>query len=182
MKPGETAAITVSVTGTANVAALQIFVPTLPGMTMLSGPALPAGKAPFCGTGVVAPLAGLYGCIFEGGQGALSDGVLATINFPAPSASMPIPLSNLRATNAAGDPAVTAASGPLLTLSVTSVVKNACDVNGDGTVNAADVIIAKAQVLGLVNSTLDLTGSGKVSVVDVQRVENAITGTCRVGQ
>lgn len=60
---------------------------------------------------------------------------------------------------------------------------NACDVNGDGAVNQIDfnAMIGKALALTACGAS-DLNGDGKCDIVDIQRIANAIAGTCRTGQ
>jgi hypothetical protein len=60
-------------------------------------------------------------------------------------------------------------------------VLSPCDINGDGVVNATDIGLAQSMALGQATCTADLDQSGQCTVVDVQRVIDAISGTCKVG-
>lgn len=63
-----------------------------------------------------------------------------------------------------------------------SAALNACDLNSDGVVNSADVDLAISMSLGPSSScTANIIGPGVCNVIVVQRVSNAITGACVVG-
>lgn len=68
------------------------------------------------------------------------------------------------------------------TVSAQNVPKNACDLNSDGTVDKADVDLAVSMSLGPASGcTANIMGPGICNVVVVQRVVNAVTGTCVTG-
>lgn len=58
---------------------------------------------------------------------------------------------------------------------------NACDLNADGAVNNTDVQLAVNMSLGTVACTANIIGPGVCNVVVVQRVVNAMGGTCVTG-
>jgi hypothetical protein len=58
---------------------------------------------------------------------------------------------------------------------------NSCDLNQSGTVDAADVNLAVNMSLGLSPCTANIYGVGVCNVVVVQRVANAINGSCITG-
>ncbi len=58
---------------------------------------------------------------------------------------------------------------------------NACDLNSDGAVNNTDVQLAVNMSLGTATCTANIIGSSVCNVVVVQRVVNAIGGTCVTG-
>lgn len=58
---------------------------------------------------------------------------------------------------------------------------NACDLNSDGAVNNTDVQLAVNMSLGTATCTANIIGAGTCNVVVVQRVVNAIGGTCVTG-
>jgi hypothetical protein len=181
VRPGATATITVTLSGSSGVAAIQWFLPAQSGMAATVGPATTAaGKSLACQVATVPSLNGVYGCIVAGGANALSDGVLATITLPAPSSPVPLPLTSLLGVNAAGDsPGIPIASGTPLVLASLS----RCDVNGDGRTDLLDIRNVIDQIEGVMPPSTDLNGDGKTTLVDLQRVINAAVdgGTCRVG-
>ncbi|MGJ5813853.1 hypothetical protein [Paludibaculum fermentans] len=59
---------------------------------------------------------------------------------------------------------------------------NACDLNADGVVSKADVDLAVTMSLGPASAcTANVMGAGVCNVLVVQRVINAVTGTCVTG-
>jgi fibronectin type 3 domain-containing protein len=57
----------------------------------------------------------------------------------------------------------------------------ACDLNGDGSVNSTDYNLAVNMSLGQSTCSANIMGEGVCNVVVVQRVSNAISGNCIVG-
>lgn len=57
----------------------------------------------------------------------------------------------------------------------------ACDLNSDGAVNNADWQLAVSMSLGQTACSANIMGEGVCNVVVVQRVINAMTGSCTVG-
>jgi hypothetical protein len=121
----------------------------------------------------------LFGCVVFGGTTTLADGVLATITFPAVSASLP--LTKMAGSNVGAiPPAIPITSGQLLTL----VPLSPCDINVDSRTDLLDVRAVVDQIEGvIVPATADLNADGKVDVLDVQIVVNAAQpgGVCRSG-
>lgn len=69
-----------------------------------------------------------------------------------------------------------------LTASPQSAPLNACDLNADGVVNNADVdLVISMSLNSSPGCTANIIGQGVCNVVVVQRVVNAITGACVVG-
>ena len=68
-----------------------------------------------------------------------------------------------------------------LPLSLEAQALNACDLNSDGAVNNTDVQLAVNMSLGTVTCTANIIGAGVCNVVVVQRVINALGGTCVTG-
>jgi hypothetical protein len=58
---------------------------------------------------------------------------------------------------------------------------NACDLNSDGRVDNTDVDLAVNMSLGLAPCTANIIGAGICNIIVVQRVINAIGGTCVAG-
>lgn len=178
VRSGNSATVTVSLSG-ASGAALQFFLPQIPGVAYAATPgtALSAGKTLTCAPSP-APAPALYGCVVAGGVTPLADGAIATITFPAPALGVyALPMSLQLGATATGDPIAIAAGSPL-----SLIVTSPCDVNGDGKIDSADVALSiQAAISRLVSAALDLTGDGTVNVVDVQRIIAAANGgTCRV--
>ena len=188
VRPGGTASLAITLSGSANIAALQWSMPTLPaGATVTAGFAtIAASKSVVCQSNT-APSASGMTCIVYGGSTVLTDGVLATVTFPVPalvpqttgSAVLTINLSGALGVNAAGDSPgipITAASSYLVP------VLSPCDINGDGKTDLLDVRNLIDQIEGVMAQTSDLTGDGATSILDLQRVVNAVVnGTCRTG-
>lgn len=175
-KPGASVTVTITLAGAATdstgPAALQFKAPIPSGAIASS---IIAGKSLQCSNG---------GCILIGGQNLIANGNIGTLTFPAPSTSVPMPITAPLAVNALSDPVVITA-GPLFTLPVISP----CDLNSDGKTDAADSkliidAIVNAMTPGgpLAPGVYDLNADGAVTVLDAQRVVNAAAGqACRTG-
>ncbi len=68
-----------------------------------------------------------------------------------------------------------------LCLSATGQALNACDVNADGVITSADVDLAAKMAIGTSACTANIIGAGVCNAVVVQRVANALSGTCVTG-
>ena len=78
-------------------------------------------------------------------------------------------------------PASLAALSMALSLSATGQALNACDVNADGAITSADVDLAAKMAIGTNACTANIVGAGVCNAIVVQRVANALSGTCVTG-
>ena len=180
VKAGSTVQLSVSVSGTTgfNVAAIQGSI-ILPGTFVscaVGGASTAAGKSVDCGVS-----GGGSNLIFIASginTNVYADGVVAlvTVNIPVGAAggATTVGLSNTLSASLTGDGVVTT-PGVNFSLGITSQ----CDIDSSGTTDSTDVGLVKAAMLSGSNS-IDLNKDGKTDVIDLQRVINAIGGTCKV--
>lgn len=178
VRVGATATVTVTMSGAGSgVAAIQWFIPAIPGQVATAGPAATlAGKSLTCGTAN-----GMFACIVAGiNTNLITDGVLATVAIQSPVAPVSLPLTQTLAVDlAATTGGIPVGAGTPLTLASLSP----CDINGDGRTDLLDIRNIIDQIEGVIPGSTDLNGDGRTTLVDLQRVINAAVdgGTCRTG-
>lgn len=177
VRVGATATVTVTMSGAGSgVAAIQWFIPAIPGQVATAGPAATlAGKSLTCGTAN-----GLFGCIVSGiNTSLITDGVLATVAIQAPAVPVSLPLTQTLAVDLAATVGIPVGAGTPLMLASLSP----CDINGDGRTDLLDIRNIIDQIEGVIPGSTDLNGDGRTTLIDLQRVINAAVdgGTCRTG-
>ncbi len=184
IKPGQTAVLTINITGAAGIAATEgtISLPAGWTGTCAIAPVQATSKTVYCS---VTP-AGLLTYVVSGMTVTpLADGALITVNVLVPGNTAPgtvvIPLADPLGSSLAGDPVAMTVTGPPFSLSIGS----ACDLNNDGSVNQQDIDAAVAARLANPPAnppSMDLNSDNKVNVVDIYRIGVAAGGgACRVG-
>ena len=163
IRPGQSATVTLSVSGTTAVAGVQWQLSTPPtGIGITYTTPLTSKNIDCLPTGVKCVVAALNTTTIPAGSSV----AIATITVAANVAPGNIPLtwSGFVAATPTASPATIGTTPPTLTI---KVLKKS-DLNGDGTTDLLDYAIAISQVLGTTAcTTADLDGNNVCDVVDV---------------
>lgn len=174
VKSGVTVTVPINISGSSgkNITGVQATVTVAPAptsMTISTGAAsTTAAKTVTCNV-----VNGSANCIWVGlNQNIYADGVLGSLSFPMPTASITVSMTGSLSASTAGAGVATTASSPF-----TVAPLSPCDLNADGKIDSTDLTIAIQQAIGSATGiTADLNGDGIVNIIDVTRIANAGSG------